>query len=228
MRARLVVALAVIATAAGCYHNPLPDYAPRIRSMTVRIAVPQRPYVQVDAGVHHGGLLGAAEMVATGVSVGVTAGVRTKLLAAVPAKRVQGAVEQAFHGPMAGSLPFPIAKGPGDQPTARLEVTVTGYGIYAGDNGADAVYTFYTHARLIYLPEAKILWEDGTRAQVPVTWDPGTDTTIPTTSRTGAQVANLAVLGSVDQKRLQKVFDVLAHDAAQVLVRDLGGASARH
>lgn len=227
MRARLVAALAVVSFAAGCYHNPLPDYAPRIQSMTLKVIVPARPYVEVSGGVQHTGLLGAAEMVATGVSLGVTAGVRTRLRAAVPASRVEGALMKAFHGPLAGDLPFAIAKGPGDHPTARLEVRVTAYGINADDAGSDATYGFYTHARLIYLPEAKILWEGGTRADVPVTWDPGTGNTLPSTTAAGAQMANLAILQTVDQKRLQKVYDVLAHDAAGLVARELNQASAR-
>lgn len=226
MRARLAVAIAVAALTAGCYHNPLPDYAPRIQSMTLRISVPSRPYVYVSSSVHHGGILGAAEMVETGVSIGIVSGVRGKLQKAVPGSRIQAALEKAFHGPLAGELPFPIAKGPGDKPTARLEVRVTSYGIDASDAGADASYTFDTQARLVYLPQAKILWENGTTARMPVTWMPKSNTQIPTMNAAGTQVANLAMLQSAGAARYQAVFDALSHDAAAVLARTLDRASA--
>jgi hypothetical protein len=228
MRTRLVAALAVVAFASGCYHNPLPDYAPRIRAMTLKVIVPPRPYVQVDTGGQAGGLAGAMQMVATGVSIGIASGVRQKLRQAVPSPRVLSAMQKAFHGDLAGDLPFPLARGPADQPTARLEVQVTAYGVNADNAGADVTYGFYTQARLIYLPEAKILWEGGTRADVPVTWTPSGSATIPVMTTAGAQITNLTMLQQATAARFQQVFDALAHDAAAVIARDLNQASARH
>jgi hypothetical protein len=236
----LVATLAAAYVAPGCgARTPaepqpwLPDYYGWINTMHMMSVVPTRPQVQVGDGsmptrTPRSGMDAirqGTQVVGTVAGSRVATDLENRLDVVVPPERVRENFAAALAEAVPRSMPVTAVADMREEHDTRLEVEVSAYGINARNLSAPAYYVMRADARLIFVPEGRVIWHAVTHVNERVSADHpmfgGTLGRITGTS------INLSALQELEDDDLQRVFDAMVADAAASIAEQLRRDSVR-
>jgi hypothetical protein len=211
-RVALVAALAVLVWAAsGCRINRLAEYMPNIKSAAVVSFTTGSPGVWIGSSGQSNPIAQAAADLA---AIGMSQGLEARVTKAAPPERVQQVMTEEFTQGVSQGFTFQVVEE--DQPHDTLiEVNVGSYGLSASSLQSALYYTLTATSTIVYVPENRVIWETTERYSVPITpvllWGPG--------SRVANTGINLAMIAQLDDDQLGQMFDRLAVEGAQLVLR---------
>lgn len=202
------LALALVATA--CRTNELPKYLPKSETVKVIQVKSPGPTVAIGASDQPDLLVAIVTDVGT---LGAQADAYHKIEAAAPPEILERELEAVFAEGLPKQLDLELVD---DDPDTRLEIRIERYGITA-DSPESALFFFMdVSARMIYVPENKLIWEYDD-----VITEPLNDIHVYSDApviKAFATGVNMGTLSKLQPAELEEVFVTLVNVAGQRFV----------
>ena len=211
------LALVIMASAltTGCRTNMLPEYRGVIEHTQVSIVAAGEPRVSVAGSSQRDS---AAALLTTLVSIGVSADAYEKVEAAADPEELAAQIERVILADL-NSVVGLQALAEGNTPDTRLEIDVLDYGITAATLESEVFFFLTVDARMIYLPENKLIWEFGDTLAYPIK-------SLHVYSNNDAikainSAVNFALIQDLSVAELREILLALSEDAAHGILEQL-------
>lgn len=203
----------------GCCHvNKLPQNLPRIKSVLVVPMITGGVSVHLSSPKTGNALLDIVGGVAT-----ASASIRTrnKILRATSAERLLSILRNAFTRMVAKSLKLRPVYNPRHRHDAELHVVVKSYGIRSYSPTLPVRYFFNSEARLVTLPDRRLIWRDCKLISGPLT--PYILYGNYRKAQMVGTITGISALSSLSHLQLTAMFDRIAYQAGRRLAARMYG-----
>lgn len=227
-RSLLAACLTIVATfAIGCRTNELSKYSSQIKTAHVQTIQGRGPVVYI-------GTTTASSNANPAVRAAIDAkNIATATLSSTLQGRLMnvintGQINNIVQSTVAERLPS-VLNGVKITPNIReksdvvLTMQTEDYGLQASDVESALNYFFHINARMVYVPENRVIWETDEYISLPLTpnmlsssYGFGTGT-----------IVNMAILGQLTDVQLAETFNNMAQGAADAVVRRINEDKVR-
>jgi len=199
---------------AGCRTNELPEYAPRIQTAYVATFADGRPTVAFGSSADQGLAGTFADMTALGMSFEL----QEKLERVLERDALAAVMTQTFRQDLGPSFGWQVVQDRSAAHDSLVEIRVSDFGLTAASMDSPVYFFFDADARIVFMPENKLVWEYSGSIAEPLT--PSHLSGFGVFSGVGTAI-NLDALNKLTDAQLAQVFDRLAADAGATFVAQM-------
>lgn len=204
----LTLATLLLVTACSRPKPILPKYMNRIQSARAVNIVPYGPTVHIG-GSRAPGVIGLATDIAT---MGVAPEVQKRLDASVSSKVLVNHMSGVIQNGLTQTFGWDIVQDPKVPSDTRVEITVEAYGLYADSPESQVYFSLTADARIIFLPENRLIWASTESFYAPVK-----DVHLEGVGSVGS-VVNLAVLLELPPEKFRDVMLAMSDEAGREIM----------
>jgi hypothetical protein len=212
--AALMALLLLIAPA--CRVNHLPEYLPRVENTHMVRVIPPGPVI--NFGVSQQDNLAAA-IITQIVTAEAEQDIGARLEAAASPEELSDTLGAVMTQELDKSFGLAVVPSHKDPHDTRLELTIVDYGLTAASPESEVFYFFQVEARMIYIPENKLIWELDDTLSYPLK-----DFHIYSNSgaiQAFSAASNLSALDDLSPEQLREIFLDFAAAAGRALMAQM-------